>query len=55
MTYFSRLGGVMVSVIATGPKGRGVKAGRGDGLFKSDKNLQHSFLRMWSKAGGLMS
>jgi hypothetical protein len=27
---FSRLGGVMVSVLATGPNGRGFKSGQGD-------------------------
>jgi hypothetical protein len=28
------LGGVVVSVLATGPKGRGCKPGRGDGLLR---------------------
>jgi hypothetical protein len=28
-----RLGGVVVSVFATGPKGHGFKPGRGDGFF----------------------
>jgi hypothetical protein len=40
----SRLGGVVVSVLATGPKGCGFKHGQGDGSFKGDKNPQHTFL-----------
>jgi hypothetical protein len=32
------LGGVMVSVLATGPKVRGFKPGRGRWIFKGDKN-----------------
>jgi hypothetical protein len=39
----SRLGGVVVSVLATGPKVRGFEPGRGDG-FLGDKNPQHNFL-----------
>jgi hypothetical protein len=34
---FSRLGGVAVSVLATGPKGRGFKSGRGDGFLRAIK------------------
>jgi hypothetical protein len=41
----SRLGGVMVSVLAIGPKVRGFKLGRGRWNFKSDKYPQHAFLR----------
>jgi hypothetical protein len=48
------LSGVVVSVIATGPKGRGFKPGQGDGFLRA-KNPQHTFLRMGSKAGGPMS
>jgi hypothetical protein len=33
----SRLAGVVVSVLATGPKGRGFKAGRGDGYLRAMK------------------
>jgi hypothetical protein len=33
----SRLGGVVVSVLATGPKGCGFEPGHGDGFFKGDK------------------
>jgi hypothetical protein len=50
-----RLGGVVVSVLVTGPKGRGFKPSRGDGYFKGDKNPQLNFLRMGSKAEGPMS
>jgi hypothetical protein len=45
----------VVSVLATGPKGHGLKPGRGDGLFKGNKNPQHTFLRMGSKVRGPMS
>jgi hypothetical protein len=38
------LGGAVVSVLATGPKGCGLKPGQGDGYFKGDKNPQHTFL-----------
>jgi hypothetical protein len=33
----SHLGGVMVSVLANGPKVHGFKPGRGDGFFKCDR------------------
>jgi hypothetical protein len=49
------LGGVVVSVLATGPKGRGFKPSGGDGFFKGDKNPQLNFLLMGSKAGDPMS
>jgi hypothetical protein len=45
----------VVSVLATGPKGRGFKPGRGGEYFKGDKNPQHTFLRKGSKAGSRMS
>jgi hypothetical protein len=51
----SRLGGVVVSVLATGTKGCGFVLGQEDGFLKGDKNPQHTFLRMGSKAGGPMS
>jgi hypothetical protein len=35
---FSRLGGVVFSVLATGPKGRGFKPSRGDGFLRAIKN-----------------
>jgi hypothetical protein len=34
----SRLGGVVVSVLATGPKDRGFKSGRGDGFLRAKKS-----------------
>jgi hypothetical protein len=34
---YSRLGGVVVSVLTTGPKGRGFKPGRGDGFWRAIK------------------
>jgi hypothetical protein len=41
MTYnlslVSSLGGVVVSVLATGTKGRGFKSGRGDGFLRAIK------------------
>jgi hypothetical protein len=40
----SRLGGVVVSVLAIGPTGYGFEPGQGDGFFKVDKNPQHTFL-----------
>jgi hypothetical protein len=40
----SRLGGVVGSVLETGPKGCGFERGQDDGLFKGDKNPQHTFL-----------
>jgi hypothetical protein len=52
---YGRLGGVVVSMLATGPKGRGFEPGQDDRFFKDDKNPQHTFLRMGSKAGGPMS
>jgi hypothetical protein len=35
--YLSRLGGVVFSVLATGPKGRGFEAGQGDGFLRTIK------------------
>jgi hypothetical protein len=34
---YSRLGGVVVSVLTTGPKGRGSEHGQGDGLLRAIK------------------
>jgi hypothetical protein len=53
--WLGHLGGVVVSVLATGPTGRGFESGQGDGFLKVIKNLQHTFLRIGSKAGGPMS
>jgi hypothetical protein len=55
MVYIVVLSGVMVSVRVIGPKVRGVRPGRGQRIFMGDKNLQHTFLRMASKAIGPMS
>jgi hypothetical protein len=38
------LGGVVVSVLATGPKGCGLKTRPRRWIFKGDKNPQHTFL-----------
>jgi hypothetical protein len=35
--YLCRLGGVVVSVLATGPKGCGLKTGQGDGFLRAIK------------------
>jgi hypothetical protein len=44
MVLQRRLGGVVVSVLPTGPEGRGFKPGRAMNFFKGDKNPQHTFL-----------
>jgi hypothetical protein len=49
------LGGLVVIVLVFGPKVRGLKPGRVLFIFKGDKNPQHTFLRMESKAVGPMS
>jgi hypothetical protein len=49
------LGGLVVSVLATGPKVRGFDPDRGRWIFKGDKNPEHNFLRRGSKAVGPMS
>jgi hypothetical protein len=36
--------GVVVSVLATGPKGCGFEPGQGNGFFRAIKNPQHIFL-----------
>jgi hypothetical protein len=41
---FRRLGGVLVSVLATGPKGCEFKTRPRRWIFKGDKNPQHTFL-----------
>jgi hypothetical protein len=47
----NRLGGVMVSVPATGPKVRGFEPGQGDGFLRAIKIRSTPYLRMGSKAG----
>jgi hypothetical protein len=44
------LGGLVVGVLATGPKVRGFDPDRGRWIFKGDKNPEHHFLRRGSKA-----
>jgi hypothetical protein len=39
-----RSGGVVVSVLATGPKGWGLKTRQRRWILKGDKNPQHTFL-----------
>jgi hypothetical protein len=39
------LGGLVVSALATGPKVRRFKLGRGQWIFDGDKNPWHNFLR----------
>jgi hypothetical protein len=41
--WMGRLGGVVVSVLATGPKGCGFKTRLRRWIFKGDKNPQHTF------------
>jgi hypothetical protein len=41
---FSRLNGVVVSMLATGSKGRGFKPGRGDGILRAIKIRSTPFL-----------
>jgi hypothetical protein len=43
-TVESRLGGVVVSVLATGPKDCVFEPRQGDEFFKGNKNPQHAFL-----------
>jgi hypothetical protein len=43
-------GGLVVIVLAIGPRFRGFKAGRGRWIYKGDKNQQQDFLRRGSKA-----
>jgi hypothetical protein len=46
-----RLGGVVVSVLATGPKGCGFELGQGDGFLRAIKSRSTPSSRMGSKAG----
>jgi hypothetical protein len=46
-----RLGGVVVSVLATGPSGCGFEPGKGDGFLKAIKIRSTPSSRMGSKAG----
>jgi hypothetical protein len=51
----SRLGGAVVSVLATEPKGCGFEPGQGDGFLRVIKIRSTPSFRMGSKAGGPMS
>jgi hypothetical protein len=51
----SRLGGVVVSVLATGPKDRGFKPGRCYGFLKAIKTRSTPSFGCKVKAGGPMS
>jgi hypothetical protein len=46
-----RLGGLVVSVLATGPKGCGFEPGQGDEFLRAIKIRSISSSRMGSKAG----
>jgi hypothetical protein len=48
------IGGLIISVLAIGPKVHGFKPGRGTGTFKGDTNPQHAFLQRGSEAVGYM-
>jgi hypothetical protein len=48
--FLQILGGLVFSVLATGPKVRGFDPDRGRWIFKGDKNPEHRFLRRGSKA-----
>jgi hypothetical protein len=50
-----RLGGVVVSVLATGPEGCGFEPGQGDGFLRAIKVSSTPSFRIGSKAGGPMS
>jgi hypothetical protein len=49
------LGGLVVIVLAIGPKIRGFQPGRGRWIFKGGKNPQHDCVRRGSKAVGPVS
>jgi hypothetical protein len=49
------LGGIVVSVLAIGPKVRGFKPGQGRWIFKGDKNPKHDFLLRGSETFGPIS
>jgi hypothetical protein len=51
MPLNSRLGGVVVSVLATGPRGRGFEPGQSDGILRATKIRSTPSSRRGSKAG----
>jgi hypothetical protein len=50
-----RLGRVVVSVLATGPKGCGFEPGQGNGFLRTIKISSTPSCQMGNKAGGPMS
>jgi hypothetical protein len=50
-----RIGGVVVSVLATGPKGYGFEPGQGDGFLRAIKSAAHLPLGWEVKLEGSMS
>jgi hypothetical protein len=51
IAFTCRLGGVVVSVLATGPKGCGFEPGQGDGFLRAIKIRSTPSSWMGSKAG----
>jgi hypothetical protein len=51
ITRHCRLGGVVVNMLATGPKGCGFEPGQGDGFLRAIKIRSTPSSRMGSKAG----
>jgi hypothetical protein len=54
-TQYCHLGTVVVSVLATGPKGFGFDSGQGDGFLRGIKTCSTHSFQMGSKAGGPVS
>jgi hypothetical protein len=54
-SYSGRLGGVLVSMLATGPKDFEFEPGQGDGFLRAIKIRSTPSSRMGSKAGSPMS
>jgi hypothetical protein len=55
LRFFVAFGGLVVSVLATGPKVRGFDPDRGRWILKGAKIPEHHFLRRGSKADSPMS
>jgi hypothetical protein len=51
LLFWCRLGGVVVSVLATGPKGCEFEPGQGDGFLRAVKIRSTPSCRMGSKSG----
>jgi hypothetical protein len=52
---YNRLGGVVVSVLAPGPKGRGFEPSQVNGFLRAIKIRSTPSFRVGNKAGGPMS